>query len=64
MRAVAITEAGDLDVLTVIDRPVRQASGGEVRVAVKAAALNPTDIGVRQRGIGGIPAAPACWPPM
>ena len=56
MRAVAITEAGDLDVLTVIDRPVRDASRGEVRVAVKAAAVNPTDIGLRQYGIEGIPA--------
>jgi NADPH:quinone reductase len=56
MRAVAITEAGDLDVLTVIDRPVRDASRGEVRVAVKAAAVNPTDIGLRQHGIEGIPA--------
>jgi len=56
MRAVAITEAGGLDVLTVIDRPVHDASRGEVRVAVKAAAVNPTDIGLRQHGVEGIPA--------
>jgi NADPH:quinone reductase-like Zn-dependent oxidoreductase len=56
MRAVVITEAGDFDVLTVIDRPVRDAGRGEVRVAVKAAAVNPTDIGLRQYGVEGIPA--------
>ena len=56
MRAVAITEAGGLDVLTVIDRPVRDAGRGEVRVAVKAAAVNPTDLGLRQYGVEGIPA--------
>lgn len=60
MRAVAITEPGDVDVLTVIDRPVREAGEGEVRIAVKAAAVNPTDIGVRQRGGGDLPAP---WTP-
>jgi NADPH:quinone reductase-like Zn-dependent oxidoreductase len=60
MRAVGITEPGDVDVLTVIDRPVREARDGEVRIAVKAAAVNPTDIGLRQRGGGDIPAP---WTP-
>jgi NADPH:quinone reductase len=60
MRAVGITGPGDLDVLTVIDRPVREAEEGEVRISVKAAAVNPTDIGLRQRGGGELPAP---WTP-
>lgn len=55
MRAVAIPRPGDADVLEVIDRPVRDAGEGEVRVAVRAAAVNPTDIGVRERGVEGLP---------
>jgi NADPH:quinone reductase-like Zn-dependent oxidoreductase len=60
MRAVGITEPGDVDVLTVIDRSVREAEEGEVRIAVKAAAVNPTDVGLRQRGGGDLPAP---WTP-
>ena len=56
MRAVIITEPGGLDVLKVADRPARDAGAGEVRIAVKAAAVNPTDIGLRQRGGGDLPA--------
>jgi NADPH:quinone reductase len=50
LRAVVITKPGDLDVLDVADRRVREPGEGEVRIAVKAAAVNPTDIGLRQRG--------------
>ena len=56
MRAVVITKPGDLDVLEVVDRPARKPRPGEVRIAVKAAAVNPTDIGLRQRGGGDLPA--------
>jgi len=56
LRAVAIPEPGDPDVLEVIDRPARKPGAGEVRIAVKAAAVNPTDIGLRQRGGGDLPA--------
>ena len=56
MRAVVITKPGDLDVLEVADRPAREPVAGEVRIAVKAAAVNPTDIGLRQRGGGDLPA--------
>ena len=56
MRAVAVTEPGGLEVLRVVDRPVREAGPGDVRVAVKAAAVNPTDIGLRQRGVEGLEA--------
>ena len=56
MRAVVITKPGDPDVLEVIDRPARKPGAGEVRIAVKAAAVNPTDISLRQRGGGDLPA--------
>jgi len=56
VRAVVITKPGDPDVLEVADRPARDAGAGEVRIAVKAAAVNPTDIGLRQRGGGDLPA--------
>ncbi len=46
MRAVGITAPGGPEVLSVVDRPVREPRPGEVRIAVKAAAVNPTDIGV------------------
>jgi NADPH:quinone reductase-like Zn-dependent oxidoreductase len=56
MRAVGITRPGGPDVLAVIDRPVREPGHGEVRIAVKAAAVNPTDIGLRRHGAGNLPA--------
>jgi NADPH:quinone reductase len=52
LRAVVITKTGDVDVLEVADRPAREPAEGEVRIAVKAAAVNPTDIAIRQRGGG------------
>jgi NADPH2:quinone reductase len=52
MRAVVITGPGGLEVLGVADRAVRHAGPGEVRIAVKAAAVNPTDIGLRENGAG------------
>ncbi|MGE4429091.1 MAG: NADP-dependent oxidoreductase [Solirubrobacteraceae bacterium] len=48
MRAVGIPSFGDPDVLTVIDRPVRDPGPGEVRVRVAAAAVNPTDLLTRE----------------
>lgn len=55
MRAVGITGPGGPEVLTVIDREVREPGSGEVRIAVRAAAVNPTDIGLRQRGVDELP---------
>lgn len=52
MRAVAITAPGGPEVLSVVDRDVRAAGPGEVRIAVRAAAVNPTDIGLREHGAG------------
>ncbi len=59
-RAIGIPEPGGPEVLTVIDRDVRPAGEGEVRIAVAAAAVNPTDIGLRAMGADGIDAP---WTP-
>ena len=56
MRAVVITKPGDLDVLEVADRPACKPGAREVRIAVKAAAVNPADVGLRQMGGGDLPA--------
>jgi NADPH:quinone reductase len=53
-RALVIPEPGGPEVLRVADREVRDPGAGEVRVAVRAAAVNPTDIGLRRRGAEGI----------
>lgn len=55
MRAVGIAAPGGYEVLSVIDRPVREPGPGEVRIAVRAAAVNPTDSGLRTRGGGELP---------
>jgi NADPH:quinone reductase len=49
-RAVAIVEPGGPEVLHVVQRDVREPGPGEVRIAVRAAAVNPTDIALRERG--------------
>jgi NADPH:quinone reductase len=59
-RAVGITAPGDVDVLDVIERQVPAPGPGEVRIAVRAAAVNPTDIGLRRNGHDG---APPPWVP-
>jgi NADPH2:quinone reductase len=63
MRAVAITAPGGPEVLDVFDRDVRAAGRGEVRIAVRAAAVNPTDIGLREHG-GGQDLEPPWTPGM
>lgn len=40
--------------LQVVERLVREPGPGEVRLAVRAAAVNPTDIGLRERGAEGL----------
>lgn len=47
MRAVVIPQFGGPDVLAVQSVTVRPAAAGEVRVRVRAAAVNPTDIATR-----------------
>jgi NADPH:quinone reductase len=59
-RAVAIHEPGGPEVVSLIDRPVREPGENEVRIAVAAAAVNPTDSGLRERGGGDLPAP---WTP-
>jgi NADPH2:quinone reductase len=54
-RAVGIVEPGGPEVLRVVERAVREPRAGEVRLAVRAAAVNPTDVGLRQRGAEGLP---------
>jgi NADPH:quinone reductase-like Zn-dependent oxidoreductase len=54
-RAVGITRPGGPEVLAVVEREVREPGPGEVRIAVGAAAVNPTDIGLRQRGADDLP---------
>jgi NADPH:quinone reductase-like Zn-dependent oxidoreductase len=53
-QAVGIHEAGGPEVLQVIERTVRDPAEGEVRIAVAAAAVNPTDIGLCAAGAEGI----------
>jgi NADPH:quinone reductase len=53
-RAVEIPRPGGPEVLQVAEREVRDPRAGEVRLAVQAAAVNPTDIGLRQRGAEGL----------
>jgi NADPH2:quinone reductase len=54
-RAVGIVEPGGPEVMRVIERAVRDPEVGEVRIAVRAAAVNPTDVGLRERGAVGLP---------
>jgi NADPH2:quinone reductase len=50
MRAVIIPKPGGPEVLSVGDVEVRPPGPGEVRIAVKAAAVNPTDTALRLHG--------------
>src|ERR1700712_5706670 len=47
MPAVTVPSFGGPDVLTVADRPTLEPGPGQVRIAVAAAAVNPTDLGLR-----------------
>src|SRR4051812_41896807 len=55
MRALVITQHGPPEVLKVLERPDPQPGPGEVRIAVKAAGLNFSDLLAR---IGMYPDAP------
>jgi NADPH:quinone reductase-like Zn-dependent oxidoreductase len=55
VRAVGITEPGGPEVLAVVERELREPGPDEVRIAVAAAAVNPTDIGLRATGVDGMP---------
>jgi NADPH2:quinone reductase len=49
--AITYTRPGGYEVIEISARTVRPPGAGEVRINVKAAAVNPTDIGLRERGI-------------
>jgi NADPH:quinone reductase-like Zn-dependent oxidoreductase len=51
-KAVAYKGPGGYDVIEIIERTVRAPGDGEVRIAVKAAAVNPTDLLLRKSGTG------------
>jgi NADPH2:quinone reductase len=50
-RVVTYKGPGGYEVIEISERTVRAPGVGEVRINVKAAAVNPTDIGLRERGI-------------
>jgi NADPH2:quinone reductase len=55
MRAVAITAPGGPEVLQVIQRTPSEPGRGQVRITVRAAAVNPTDSLTRQTGVADVP---------
>ena len=52
MRAVGIVTFGGPESLQVVDIPEPHPGPGEVRIAVRAATVNPTDTGLRAGGTG------------
>jgi NADPH:quinone reductase-like Zn-dependent oxidoreductase len=50
-RAITYKGPGGYDVIEISERTVRAPGAGEVRIDVQAAAVNPTDIALRERGI-------------
>jgi NADPH:quinone reductase-like Zn-dependent oxidoreductase len=52
-KAVTFTTPGGYEVIQVVQRTVREPRSGEVRIRVRAAAVNPTDLGLRERGVPG-----------
>lgn len=50
MKAVGVTEFGGPEALHLVDLPDPEAGPGEVRIRVHAAAVNPTDTGLRSGG--------------
>ncbi len=57
-RAIQYRASGGYDVIEVVDREVRPPSTGEVRIHVKAAAVNPTDLVMRESPSTQHPAIP------
>jgi NADPH2:quinone reductase len=61
MRAVAVSEFGGPEVLTVVELEEPHAGPGEVRIKVAAATVNPTDTGLRA-GLYGMALDPSALP--
>jgi NADPH:quinone reductase-like Zn-dependent oxidoreductase len=51
-KAVTYDGRGGPEVIKIVERTVRAPAAGEVRIEVKAAAVNPTDILLREAGAG------------
>lgn len=62
MRAIAITKPGGPDVLALVERPDPEPSRGEVRVRVRATAVNRADLLQRMGAYPAPPDAPADIP--
>jgi putative PIG3 family NAD(P)H quinone oxidoreductase len=62
MKAIAITKPGGPDVLAVVDRPRPEPSRGEVRVRVRATAINRADLLQRMGAYPAPPDSPADIP--
>jgi NADPH:quinone reductase len=62
MRAIAITRPGGPEVLAVVERPLPEPARGEVRVRVRATALNRADLLQRMGAYPAPPDAPADIP--
>lgn len=57
-KAVTYQGWGGEDVIKIVERAVRPPEAGEVRLKVVAAAVNPTDVALRDPGYGDLPAIP------
>jgi NADPH:quinone reductase len=62
MRAVVYERTGDPDVLTLIDKPLREPGPGEVRVRIFRSGVNPTDWKSRRGSAPGQSLSPAQVP--
>lgn len=62
MRAIAITRPGGPEVLAVVERPLPEPSRGEVRVRVRATAVNRADVLQRMGAYPAPPDSPADVP--
>jgi NADPH2:quinone reductase len=62
MRAAGVTEFGGPEALHLMDVPEVHAGPGEVRIAVRAAAVNPTDTYARNGTYASRPGAPSEMP--
>ena len=62
MRAVVYERNGDPDVLTLIDKPLRDPGPGEMRVRIVRSGVNPTDWKSRRGSAAGQPVSPPQTP--